>query len=138
MRWSSVRGFSLIELLVVLVVIGTALTIALPKAAALRQGMLLDGAAQQVLGDLQRAQFEAIKRNQSLKVVLTGPTSYTVQFIGARELDGGVQFVSAPDTMRFASFGPPALSSGPAIYVLRLGSREKRVEVSAAGFLRVR
>ena len=136
MRWSSVRGFSLIELLVVLVVIGTALTIALPKAAALRQGMLLDGAAQQVLGDLQRAQFEAIKRNQSLKVVLTGPTSYTVQFIGARELDGGVQFVSAPDTMRFASFGPPA--SGQAIYVLRLGSREKRVEISAAGFLRVR
>ena len=136
MRWSSVRGFSLIELLVVLVVIGTALTIALPKAAALRQGMLLDGAAQQVLGDLQRAQFEAIKRNQSLKVVLTGPTSYNVQFIGARELDGGVQFVSAPDTMRFASFGPPA--SGPAIYVLRFGSREKRVEISAAGFLRVR
>ena len=136
MRWRSVRGFSLIELLVVLVVIGTAWTIALPKAAALRQGMLLDGAAQQVLGDLQRAQFEAIKRNQSLKVVLTGPTSYTVQFMGARELDGGVQFVSAPDTMRFASFGPPA--SGPAIYVLRLGSREKRVEISAAGFLRVR
>ena len=135
MRWSSVRGFSLIELLVVLVVIGTALTMALPKVAAIRQRMLLDGAAQQVLGDLQRAQIEAIKRNRSLKVVLTGPTSYDIQFLGARELDGGVQFASAPDTVRFASFGPPA---SPAIYVLRLGSREKRVELSAAGFLRVR
>jgi prepilin-type N-terminal cleavage/methylation domain-containing protein len=136
MPWSSVRGFSLIELLVVLVLIGTALSIALPKASALRQRMLLDGAAQQVLGDLQRAQFQAIRRNQSVRVVLTGPTSYSIESAGARELDGGVQFLSAPDTVRFASFGPPA--SGPAMYVLRLGSREKRVELSAAGFLRVR
>ena len=131
-----VDGFTLIEAMIVLVVTGAILGVALPKFGAMRQGMQLDAAAQQLAGDLRRAQVEAIKRNRSIKFARTGVSSYTIDSIGNRSFDGGVVFGPSSDSVRLAAFGPPVGGAG-ATFIVSLGGRQKAVAVSAAGLVRV-
>lgn len=109
---------------------------AAPPFAALRERLRIDGAAQQLVGDLRRLQVEAIKRNQSVRLERTGAATYNMDFVGNRTLDGGVTFAdaSAPG-VRMASFGPPV--GGGATFILRSGPRQKTVTVSAAGLVTV-
>ena len=129
-------GFTLTEAMIVMVIAGVLLSLGLPKFNAMRQGIQIDGAAQQLLGDLRRAQVEAIKRNTSIRLVTTGASTYTIDSIGPRSLDGGVTFgpTSSP-SVRMASFGPP--TTGAAVFILQLGSRTKTVRVNAVGFVSV-
>ena len=124
------NGFSLIELLIVVTMIGLVAAISLPRMSAIRQQMQLDTAAQQLVGDLRRAKIEALKRNKSVSVTSSGASSYSVQFVGPRVLDGNVTF-SGPDSVTFAAFGPPL--TGPTTYTLTLGEHTRSVALSAAG-----
>lgn len=137
-RANHAAGFTLIELLMALAVAGLMLAIALPRFGALRQGIQIDSAAQQLAGDLRRAQVEAIKRNSSIRLATTGAATYTIDSIGARSFDGGVVFGSGSSTsIRMAAFGPPVGGVG-ASFILELGSRSKTVSVSAAGYVSVK
>lgn len=137
-RLRKADGFTVVEVLVVLVMAGVLLAIALPKFSAGRQGIQIDGAAQQLAGDLRRAQVEAIKRNSSIQFVRTGPATYTIDSIGARSFDGDVVFgAGSSASIRMASFGPP-VGGGATTFILELGSRRKTVSVSAAGYVSVR
>lgn len=130
------RGFTLIEALIVLVVAGIILAFALPRFAATRRGLALDGAAQQLAGDLRRAQVEAIKRNRSIKVTRTGTASYTIDSVGPRSFNDAVTFgAGSTDSVRMRVFGPPV--GAGATFIVSLGGRQKTVAVSAAGFVRV-
>lgn len=137
MRRSSGRaGFTLIEALLVVVVAGLLLALALPRFRSVSEGIQIDGAAQQLAGDLRRAQVEAIKRNRSIQLLRTGAYTYTIDSIGVRSFDGGVQFGSSSSgSVRMAAFGPP--TAGAATFVLELGARRKTVSVSAAGYVTV-
>ncbi|HUF30237.1 MAG TPA: GspH/FimT family protein [Gemmatimonadaceae bacterium] len=129
-------GVTLVELLIVVVVIGIILAMAAPPFAALRERLRIDGAAQQLVGDLRRLQVEAIKRNQSVRLERTGAATYNMDFVGNRTLDGGVTFADASAyEVRMASFGPPV--GGGATFILRSGPRQKTVTVSAAGLVTV-
>ncbi len=129
-------GFTIVELLVVLVIASVVLAIALPRIAATRQGIQIDGAAQQLAGDLGRARVEAIKRNASIQLVRTGASSYSIDSLGTRSFDGGVVFGAASAaSVRLASFGPPV--AGGASFVLELGSRHKTIVLSPAGYVSV-
>src|SRR5688572_18598722 len=130
------RGFTLIELLIVVVVVGVALVMALPRVTGVRRSIQLDAAAQQFVGDLRRARIEALKRNTSIRVDVSGMSSYRIDSIGVRELAGGVRFSSGATSVRFASFGPPL--TGAASFTLALGSRTKTVSLNAAGLLSVK
>jgi type II secretory pathway pseudopilin PulG len=67
------RGFTLIELSVVLSVMMTFCLMAIPSFAGLRQRAALRGAADATLSFWNEARFEAVKRNQLVKVgVWTG------------------------------------------------------------------
>ncbi len=67
------KGFTLIELSVVLSVMMTFCLMAIPSFASLRQRSALRGAADQALSFWNEARFEAVKRNQMVKVgVWTG------------------------------------------------------------------
>jgi prepilin-type N-terminal cleavage/methylation domain-containing protein len=137
MRRRDNAGFTLVEALVVVVIAGVVLAIALPRFNSVRQGIQIDGAAQQLAGDLRRAQVEAIKRNRSIELRTTGTTTYTIDSIGARSFDDGVVFgASSSSSVRMATFGPPV--GGAASFTLELGARRKTIDVSAAGFVSVR
>ena len=61
-------GFTLIELMATLAVMLSALLMAIPSFATLRQRSALRGAGDQVLAFWNEARFEAVKRNQMVKV----------------------------------------------------------------------
>ena len=132
----TVTGFTLVEVLIVIVVMGFVLAIAAPRIGAIREGMELDAAAQQLAGDLGRARIEAIRRNQAVSLRKIGTGSYDIDFLGTRALRGAAVLSGAPDSVRFASFGPPV--SGPTQFTVTLGARSRVVDVNAAGYIEVR
>lgn len=135
-RLARSKGFTLIEILMVLVVAGLMLTFALPKLLEMRTNMRLDAAVQQLAGDLRRAQVEAIKRNQAVTLKKTGTSTYTIQHIGSRTLESGATFADgSADSVRMASFGPPI--GGGATFTLEVGERQKAIVVNAAGLVDV-
>lgn len=64
------RGFTLIELLVGIAVLAILLAIAVPSFTAFRQRTALAGAAEQLVSAWTNARFEALRRDQLLKVNL--------------------------------------------------------------------
>jgi prepilin-type N-terminal cleavage/methylation domain-containing protein len=64
------RGFTLIELVVTVSVLAILLVIAIPSFNEFRQRSALRGATDQVISFWSNARFEALKRNQPIKVGL--------------------------------------------------------------------
>jgi prepilin-type N-terminal cleavage/methylation domain-containing protein len=67
-RRSAIAGFTLIELMITLAVLFSAMLMAIPSFAAMRQRAALRGAGDSVLAFWNEARFEAVKRNQMVKV----------------------------------------------------------------------
>lgn len=125
-------GFTLLELMVVLTIFSTLITIMLPPLMGASRRMRLESAAQSLVGDLRLARVEAIKRNRSIYVAKTGGTTYNIEILGARTLPEGVQFAStSPDTVRFAAFGVNL--SGAGAFTLQLLNDTRIVRVTAGG-----
>ena len=131
------RGFTLIEIAIIVVIIGAVMAITGPSFMAMRRQLRLDSGAQQLAGDLHRARVEALKRNAPVFLAKTGTSSYEIRFTGTYTLPAGVGFGAGdPDTVWFAAFGPAL--TGSAVYILEQGSDTKRVELNAAGFATVK
>lgn len=133
--WSVARrGFSLLELLVVLVVIGLLFGIAVPKGSAVRNLILVDQAAQQLVGDLRLTQTEAIRRNRSLAFTRTSASAYTIDSVGVRSLPSGVSFTASVSPIRFRSMGPPSAAT---TFTVTIAGLSRSVIVSATGLISV-
>jgi general secretion pathway protein H len=65
-----VRGFTLLELLVVLLIATSVLTLALPQLGNLRAGMALRSEARQLASALRLCRSEAIVRQQEVSLVI--------------------------------------------------------------------
>jgi prepilin-type N-terminal cleavage/methylation domain-containing protein len=129
-------GFSLIEMLVVVTVVGILLAIAFPRSAAAYRRLQVENAVEQLARDLTRTQTQAIKQNASMSLIRTGATTYTVGAL-TRELPEGVSFsVGSPATATFAAFGPTV--TGPAEFVLSSGDVQRTVKLSTSGHITVR
>jgi type IV fimbrial biogenesis protein FimT len=133
-RLRAARGFTLIELLITVAMIGILTAITLPRIVELSRRVQLDGAAQQLLGDLERSRTEAIKKNQPITLKKTSASNYTITGIGDRTLSGAT-FSSGADSIRFAPFGPP--TTGAATFVLTANGRTKTIAVNGAGHAKV-
>ncbi|MDX1744527.1 MAG: GspH/FimT family pseudopilin [Halobacteriales archaeon] len=127
-------GFTLLEVMIAVTVLALLLTIMGPQIMQMSNRMEANAAAQQVLGDLERARTEAIKRNTTVSLKKTGDSTYSIQFVGSRALDGAV-FASAPDSVAFAAYGPPTL--GGETFVVQAGAHTKTVVLNAAGHAKV-
>jgi len=134
-RSRSVRGFTLVEAIMVMVVAGLLMAIALPRFRNQRNRYSLDTAAYQLAGDLRRGQIEAIRRNQPVTLERINDSTYNVDFIGDRILGDKVRFAAAlsADSVRLSAFGPP--TTGARSFVVQIGGAQKTVTVSAAGLV---
>ncbi len=74
------RGFTLIEMLVVVAMGGILAAAAVPSMLNYVQSKTLDGAARVIWGDLQTARIEAVKTNQSVTVDFSNPTAYSFSY----------------------------------------------------------
>lgn len=72
------RGFTLVELVVTLAVLGIILGIAIPSFASWLLKLQIRNAGESVLHGLQLARSEAIKRNGAVTLTLTGGTGWTI------------------------------------------------------------
>lgn len=126
-------GFSLVEILAAITVLGILASIATPRIATMSRSMEVNAAAQQLAGDLERARTEAIKRNRTVKVT-PGTTTYTIQYIGVKDL-GDATLIEAPDSVKFAPFGPIAM--GGVKFVLTLDDHARTVTLDASGHAKI-
>lgn len=124
-------GFTLLELLIVMMIITIVIGIAVPPLSSVVKSTRLEAARQTFIGDMRLARTEAIRRNRTVDVTKTGVSTYTIEYIGTRTLEEGATFVSGPASIQFAPFGP--LLTGTATYVLRLEGTNTTIRLSAAG-----
>ena len=75
------RGFTLLELMMVVVIIAVMSVVALPNMKGWFSKKDLDGAARQLFTTMQKARLEAIKRNEEVRITFTtsSPYTYTVR-----------------------------------------------------------
>lgn len=123
-RWA---GFTLLELLVVLAVLGVLLALATPSYLRWRDASLLRQAQTLVAAELDRARSEA-KRTNSPRSVTWTATSFA-----GRPLEGGVTIASPPQTVTYVQpYGTLQAVGGtlPAYEItLRRGTRSAPVRV---------
>ena len=149
------RGFSLLELLVVLAVIAVVSIIVTPNFISWRNNVKLRDAVDNLMGDLEKAKINAVKEN-SFVAVLFDPTGYKVfvdkanfwirdadeRLLRARKLPAGVTFDFAhpswgfsSNRTRFNSRGRADTANGTAVIVNSRG-QQRNVIVSSLGRIR--
>ncbi|MDY0188167.1 MAG: GspH/FimT family pseudopilin [Syntrophus sp. (in: bacteria)] len=72
------RGFTLIELMVVIAIMAIMAAIAAPNFKSFMAQRRLNGAARQVMSDLMAARMKAVTINQKVKVSFTGNHAYEI------------------------------------------------------------
>jgi type IV fimbrial biogenesis protein FimT len=82
----ALRGFTLVEVMVVLTIVGIVLAFGTPSFVAYLQGAKLASSAQSYLSGVQLARAEAIRRNLLVQFVLTDTPVATANFQNAAVL----------------------------------------------------
>lgn len=119
------RGFSLIELLIGMVILGILLSLAMPSFQTWLQNSQIRNAAESIQNGLQRARAEAVGRNTNVEFVLGLGSSWVVQLtdgtqIEARSASEGSANATVAvtpagtDTVTFTNFGGVAIANADA------------------------
>lgn len=141
------RGFSLLELMVVVVFIAILSGLTLPKLRTATAVYDLDRAARQFASDLQLAQAEAGRRSRSVTVTRVDGSTYragvtigaTEQVLFQRSMNGGSAFSATWSPISFRPFGPPVLPvAAPMDIAVTNDSRSRTIRIAAGGAVMLR
>ena len=146
-------GFTLMELILVLVVMGIVAAIAIPAFMGLLPAMRLNGAARQVMGDLMNARMEAVKQNNQFKIFVLNNHEYLILDDNDNDGidDGGTETSRTVDiqsnysdvTINYTgsaptvTFGPKGTAPDLDTITLQNSSGSKSVSVSIAGRVKI-
>lgn len=72
------RGFTLVELLIGIVIMGVVMSLAMPSYRAWIQNTKIRNTAESILNGLQVARMEAVRRNVSVQLVMGTGSAWTV------------------------------------------------------------
>ncbi len=104
-RRSLERGFTILQLVITVGVIGIVSTFALISVARARDNIRLQGSVRQLAGYLEKARLDAVRRHATSSVAFTSTTTYSVTMdfdgtgvVGTRSysFDGGISVISTP------------------------------------------
>jgi prepilin-type N-terminal cleavage/methylation domain-containing protein len=151
-------GFTVIELLVVIVIIGAFAKITFASLPNLMSHYRLDGAARKLMADIQRVRFRAIAERKCLKIVF-GPNggiasgSFQVQKGDASvacttatygdDVDTGIKRIDRDNFLTVSSTADPvfdtrgAVNTTSTITLTSTYGRTRRVLVEATGRVRI-
>jgi prepilin-type N-terminal cleavage/methylation domain-containing protein len=122
------RGFSILELLIVLLLFAVAAAVAGPAIGRLMDSLAFRESVQQLVASLQFARLTAISKGKSVQVSLTddglglrldGPVSETTTVAGGEE----VQLTFEPDVLYFTPEG----RATPGMVTLAIGGRTSSI-----------
>jgi prepilin-type N-terminal cleavage/methylation domain-containing protein len=137
------RGFTLIEVLLVLAVMGLTLGIALPRLGALRNSLAVTRAAEEIATAHRRARVVAILRGRAV-VLSVSPDTLTIRSAGDTvDVWAGpgpsAAGVFLPGPTRRITFSPLGIAMGVsnASFPLARGNATRTVIVSRLGRLRI-
>jgi type II secretion system protein H len=130
-------GFTLLEVLIVLMIVSIAAMIMVPPMFGAQQRLRIEAASQQLMSDLARARSEAMNRNQTVTLTRNGTSGYTIEQVGARTMDEDIAVVaSSASTITFTSYGTLTPVASRTL-TLALGGQTRSVVVSGGGLSRV-
>lgn len=144
-------GFTLMELILVVVVMGIVAAIAIPAFMGFLPSMRLNGAARQVMVDLMDARMEAVKQNNEFRVFFGSPSANQYQVLDDDDNNGTAGTGEAVTTkniqdnysdVTFSSTGNPIFSpkgtaTTTSTITLQNSSGSKSVSVSIAGRVKI-